>query len=106
MHRFASALLGGLLLLGLQAPAFTAAADNADILEAECQTQLNLGDAGCACIGDQAEDMLNDKQQELVVAMVTKNQAAADAVRGEMTMDEITGAANFMMSAPQLCAGQ
>ena len=36
--------------------------------------------------------------------MVTKDEAASAELRNQMTMEEITGAANFMMEAPQICA--
>ena len=44
--------------------------------------------------------------QRPIAAMVTEDQATSDALRGQMTVDEMTGAANFMMSAPQVCAAQ
>lgn len=83
-------------------------ADAADIetLRVECGTQLNLGTAGCNCIADTAADQLNDNQQALVAAMVTQNQPRADEVRGQMTLQEITQSAEFMVTAPQLCATQ
>ena len=59
-----------------------------------------------AATPDRAAEVLNPKQQALVVAMVTKDQTKAAQVRGQMTMDEITGAAEFMMSAPQVCGTQ
>ena len=97
------AAVGGAMVLAVQA--MPAVADNADVLVEECGKQLNLGPKGCACIGERSAS-LNDKQQQLVVAMVTKDQAASAKLRGSMTVDEMTGAAQFMMSAPQLCAGQ
>lgn len=106
MHRYFLAVTGGLFIVAVQAVGLTARADNADILVEECGAQLNLGDSGCACIGDHAEQVLNENQQGLVVAMVTKDQAAAEALRSQMTVEEITGAANFMMEAPQICASQ
>ena len=106
MHRFLLAALGGVFIIAFQALGLTAAADNADILVEECNAQLNLGDSGCACIGDHAQQVLNENQQGLVVAMVTKDQAGAAALRSEMTIEEITGAAEFMMEAPQICASQ
>ena len=104
MRRTVIALIGTIGLVGIQSFSLVAVADNAAILEEECGKQLNLGDNGCACIGARAEEVLNGKQQGLVVAMVTKDQAASAALREQMTVDEITGAANFMMEAPQVCA--
>ena len=96
------------LVLAIALTAAPALASPADIetLRSECAAQLNQSPGGCDCIADTATGQLNDNQQALVAAMVTKDQARADQVRGGMTMDEITGSAQFMMTAPQLCAGQ
>ena len=104
MRRTVVALIGSIALVGIQSFSHVAVADNAAILEEECGKQLNLGDNGCACIGARADEVLNDKQQGLVVAMVTKDQAASASLREQMTVEEITGVANFMMEAPQICA--
>ncbi len=106
MQRLIVAMIGGLFLIGSQALAVTAAAGSLETLEEECHTQLNLGPGGCACIAARAEELLNENQQALVASMVTEDQATSDALRGQMTVDEMTGAANFMMSAPQVCAAQ
>lgn len=107
LQRLSTAMFSAILVCALQSLSLTAtAADNAEILKAECFKQLNLGQSGCNCIGDRAGEVLNEKQQELVVAMVTKDQAKGAQIRGQMTMDEITGSANFMMSAPQICSTQ
>jgi hypothetical protein len=102
MPRFLAAALCATAMT-LQMPAVVAAADAADTLRSECRKQLNLGDRGCDCIGDRAEETLNHKQQAMVVAMVTKDQAASATLRGEMTVEELTGAASFMMNAPKTC---
>ena len=106
MQRVTTALITGFVLLGCQIIAGTAAADSLETLESECHVQLNLGDSGCQCIADRAADVLNEKQQALVAAMVTEDQAEAAALQGQMTADEQSGAAEFMMTAPQVCAGQ
>ena len=70
-------------------------AGSLETLEKECHKQLNLGPSGCACIAARAEELLNENQQALVAAMVTKDQVASDDRR-----------ANFMMSALQIYAAQ
>ena len=104
MHELALAAAGLLLVLGSGGPG--AVAGTSEVLERECHAQLNLPDSACTCIGDTAESDLNPKQQELVIAMVTKDEAASARLRGEMSVDEMTGAAEFMMTAPQDCAAQ
>jgi hypothetical protein len=106
MQRLIVAMIRGLFLIGGQAFALPAAADSLETLEKECHTQLNLGPSGCECIAARAEEVLNEDQQALVAAMVSEDQATSDTLRGQMTLDELTGAANFMMSAPQVCAAQ
>jgi len=96
---------GGVLLISLQAFVLTATAGEAEILEQECHKQLNLGASGCACIGERAEEILDKKQQQMVVAMVTKDQAASAELRSQMSPEEMAGAAEFMMNAPRICAG-
>ena len=98
--------IAALVLIGFQVSAFDARAGTAETLEAECHKQLNLGNSACACIGERAEATLNEKQQGLVVAMVTKDQAASTALQQQMTVGEMTGAANFMAEAPGFCANQ
>jgi hypothetical protein len=83
---------------------YCAAASEAEILEKECHKQLNLGASGCACIGERASEVLNEKQQRMVVAMVTKDQAASAELRAQMSVEEMTGAANFMTETPTTCA--
>lgn len=103
MDRLSAAFTGGILFLAASALPLDVHAGDPETLEAECHNQLNLGADGCRCARDRSEEVLNDKQRRLVVAMVTKNQPAAAEVRGEMTMDEITGAAEFMMETPKIC---
>lgn len=109
MHRFtiaAIAATGGFLLAASYVLESPAMAGNAEILEQECHKQLRLGDSACACIGDQAEKQLNENQRALVVALVTKNQAASGAVQAKMTVEELTEAGKFMQEAPKLCASE
>lgn len=97
--------LAAALIVG-QTMATAALADRAATLTAECHKQLNLGQRGCDCIGKRAKEVLNDKQQAMVVAMVTKDQQASAELRATMTQEEMSAAAGFMMNAPRLCAGQ
>ena len=82
------------------------AAGTSETLQAECSAQINLPDSACRCIGEKAEAELNDKQQRMVVAQVTKDKTLAAQLRTQMTVAEMTEAAQFMMDAPGACAGQ
>ncbi len=84
-------------------PAF---ADAGDTLETECKAKLGLSDAACKCIGDKAGADLNDKQQALVVAIVTENDAEQTKLQGDMTQAEMAAAGEFMTNAPGACSAQ
>ncbi len=86
--------------------ATAARAGSAEILISECHKQLNLGAEGCACVGGRAEEVLDANQQALVIAMVTQDQAAGDALRAQMSAQEVADAATFMVETPQICASQ
>lgn len=106
MSRLLSVAIGTIILAGIQSVPPAARAGQAEILVEECHKQLNLGESGCACIGERADRILNDKQRQLVVAMVTRDQAASSDLRAHMSDDETSGAENFMNEAPRVCATQ
>jgi hypothetical protein len=95
-------VIGGLVLASL---AFPALADTAalETLRSECAAQLKLPPAACNCIVDRAA-ALNDNQQAFVAASVTKDEATAATLRGQMTIEELTQAGMFMTTSPQACA--
>ena len=82
-------------------PAF-ADAGALDTLRTECAAQLKLPPPACQCIVDKASS-LNDNQQAFVAAAVTKDEATTAALRGQMTVPELTEAAMFMTTSPQAC---
>ena len=84
-------------------PAF---ADASDTLEKECKAKLGLSDSACKCIGDKAKADLNDKQQALVVAIVTENDDEQTKLQADMTQAEMAAAGEFMTSAPGTCSAQ
>ena len=69
-----------LAVAGLVFPGLAALADSRETIIAECHAQLQLGDAGCTCIADRAEDELSDRQQAFLIATVTDD----DAARGQL----------------------
>lgn len=101
LHRLGAAMAGVFLASGLLAG--QALADAADDLVDECHIQLDLSDSGCACIGESARRDLSETQQEFVLAQVTDDKAASDSLMQDMTIEEMTQAAEWMMSAPTNC---
>lgn len=83
-----------------------ALADASATLEKECKAQLGLSDSACKCIGEKAAADLNAKQQALVVAIVTENDAEQAKLQADMTQAEMAAAGEFMTSAPGSCAAQ
>lgn len=106
MPRLVTVLAIAVLVTTFDAGVSVATPDNSKILERECHKQLKLGDGACACIGDQASKQLNENQQALVVAMVTKDQAASESVQARMTVEERVKTGKFMRDAPGFCASQ
>ena len=82
------------------------AGETTDTAIASCLSVLNLPAATCTCIGERAEAELSDAEQDFFLAMITQNQTAADAMRGGMSLDQMTTVGTFMTNAPQQCAGQ
>jgi hypothetical protein len=93
--------IAGLVLAATASPAFADAAA-IETLRTECAVQLNLPAPACDCIADKAGEM-NDDQQAFVAAAVTKDEATTAALRGQMTVADLTEAAMFMTTSPQAC---
>ncbi len=84
----------------------SAAADVGDTLREQCHVQLNLPDSACDCIAERGTSELSPQQQELLVAMVLKDQQASAAARADLTTAEITETGVWMANAPQQCMAQ
>jgi hypothetical protein len=114
VHRLLSFLAGAVFAMMVSTSTSTAQTTdveivqttNADILEAECHAQLDLGDSGCACIGDRADELLDDDQQALVVAALTGDDETRDELRADMSAEDMAEAIDFMNDTPGICAAQ
>jgi hypothetical protein len=91
------------LVLGLAFAVTEARADAAETLVEQCHAQLDLSASGCDCIGNKAREDLTTQQQDFVVAQVTSDAAAAESLMSQMTVEEMTQAAEWMMNAPTVC---
>lgn len=100
-YRLGAAVFSAILASSLSTG--QANADAADDLVDECHIQLDLSDSGCACIGESARRDLSETQQEFVLAQVTDDKAASDSLMQGMTVDEMTQAAEWMMTIPTEC---
>lgn len=69
-----------------------------------CAEKLNLGEAGCSCIGDKAMAELTGREARYVAAFVDDDQTVADELRSELTLEEVDKATNFFKTAPSACA--
>ena len=102
--RVISVLFASLLALPLVSG--EARADAAETLVEQCHVQLDMTASGCDCIGNSARRDLTDTQQEFVVAQVTDDQDAIQSLQGQLTVDEMTAAADWMMNIPVTCEQQ
>ncbi|MBK8250099.1 MAG: hypothetical protein IPK85_22305 [Gemmatimonadetes bacterium] len=80
-------------------------AANADRLAEICRTTTNMGDGVCACVGDRARSELSEQALAFLVASMDKQEEAAEALKKELTLQEITTAGMFFATAPAACAG-
>ena len=81
------------------------AGETKDALERECKKRLTvMSSSACACIGDKAEDGLSANEQQMVVAMLSQDRAAAAGLIRQLTLEEMQKAAAFMASLPMACA--
>jgi hypothetical protein len=94
------------LALGLGLATGKVRGDAAETLIEECHVQLEMSANACDCIGGKARDELSPQQQDFVAAQVTDNQAAVQELQSQMTIEEMTQAAEWMMSAPAACEEQ
>ena len=91
------------VVLGMGVSVGEVRADAAETLIEQCHIQLDLSDRACDCIGNKAREELSSQQQDLVVAHVTKDDAAAQALQSQMTVEEMTQAGEWMQNAPVVC---
>lgn len=87
------------------ATAQTGFAAPGDVIESSCSTQLGLPAAACQCLRQISEAELSGKQLDMMVAVVTQDDAAQNRLQAEMTPEELTATATFMQSAPGRCGG-
>jgi len=79
---------------------------HAEEISAMCVQILNLGEADCACVGEKAMADLTAREADYVLAMVEADPTSADEMRSELSLDEVTHAADFLKSARAACGSQ
>lgn len=83
-----------------------AASANDEVILASCKAELQLSDAGCACVLDKVHSELSDKQLAFFVAAISKNQPVMMQAQMALTGAEMMEIANFMTVTPQQCQNQ
>ena len=92
--------------LGLLVSAGSALAQRtAEEVANACAGAFTLPDGTCDCIGDRSLDALNDAQRDWYVLSVTGQSDAAEAVVGQMSVQEVMDAATFLRTSPVDCVG-
>lgn len=82
------------------------ASGNPERLAEICRATTNMGDAICTCVGDRARTQLSSKGLAFLVASMNKQEEAAERLKQELTMQELTTAGMFFVTAPAACAAQ
>jgi len=102
MHRVARFVLPFALALG----AGSALASEADreAIRQGCLANMNWTEQACQCLADKAAD-IEDVQQAFIAAILTKDSAAAAALRPKMTIPQMTQASMFVLNVGPSCQG-
>lgn len=74
-----------------------------DVLEA-CTKISNMDEKTCDCVAGKAVDEFDPTGVEFLLAMLLKDQAAADKARAKASPETIIAAGTFMLRAPADCA--
>ncbi len=85
--------------------------DFADRFSAACAAESDMPEAVCACLADRAERDLSDDARSLLLALVEKDEAAAERIRSSIAVTEAMQAglllteAGSCAAAPEVPAG-
>jgi hypothetical protein len=78
---------------------------DAERLAEICRTTTNMGNAICECVGERARTELTSRSLAFLVASMDKREEAAEMLKKELTLQEVTSAGMFFATAPAACAG-
>lgn len=101
-RRYTAILAMSVLTIGSSSVTMAAPEDIADIV-AYCTSDTNLPATICTCLGEKA-GLLTDLQQQTLAATLTDDEAAATALRAQLTIQEATEVATFFIRQPAACA--
>ena len=73
---------------------------------AACLSSTNMGQALCTCVAEKAESELSRNGYDFLVATLRDDDAAADRLRSQLTIQEATEAATFLTRGPRDCAAE
>ena len=79
-------------------------ADDRDTILESCRANLGMSAAGCDCIADRVEAEFDEQQMAFFISMITRDQAAAAKLRGQMTVNQLTQVGSRMTELPTECA--
>ena len=69
-----------------------------------CKTTTNMSAQVCDCVGKKADADLSPDALAFLVASMDKQEAKAAELRSKLTLQEVTKAGMFFVSAPASCA--
>lgn len=69
-----------------------------------CQTTTNMSATVCECVGKKANDELSANARAFLVASMDKKEDEMASLRSKLTLEEMTKAGMFFVTAPAACA--
>lgn len=70
---------------------------------AVCETQLEVPDEVCVCMGELAASELSSDGVRWLIAAINKDAATTKALRESMPWTDLVAASMFLVSAPSQC---
>lgn len=69
-----------------------------------CKTTTNMAAQVCDCVGEKAGKELSADALAFLVATMDKQESTAEELRSKLSLEEITKAGMFFVTAPASCA--
>jgi hypothetical protein len=101
---FIFALVGAFALTGCGGGDDTISRGDRNRLAAACTVNTSTNEAACDCVADLARDELSPAAFAMVLASVEGDDARANELGGQLTIDEATQVGSFMFSSFARCA--
>jgi len=68
-----------------------------------CNSEMNMPGKMCDCLGEESS-VLSEQERSMVIAMLSKDKAAADKLRSTMPVNSALASSMFIVNTPNKCA--